>query len=166
MTNTASVVYIVLLVICAITAIAESRGGNTIQPPDVETGFSEIRGSITRWVITVSSLVLGLQLILFYGRLDNLFNPDIGSKIGAYLNCRQLITDRLRPPPKFWQSPTSISAAAEHLGGGRWQLRGVVDSPTESGGTFHADYTCILQLEEGGRWRAERVTVTPRSVIK
>jgi hypothetical protein len=61
-------------------------------------------------------------------------------------------------------NPTSISAAAEHLGGG-CQLRGVVDSTEESGFTFHADYTCILQLEEGGQWRAEQLKLIPQSLV-
>ena len=61
--------------------------------------------------------------------------------------------------------PTSSSAAAEHLGGGRWQLRVVVDSTEESGGTFHADYTCILQLEEGGQWRAEQLKLIRQSLV-
>ena len=164
MIKTASGVYIFLLVTCAIIAIARSRGGNTIEPPGADTSFSKVRASIVRWGITGSSLVICLLLILNYGNLDNLFRPDIGSSIDAYLNCRQLISDRLQATAKVGENPISISAAAEHLGGGRWQLRGVVDS-TESGSTFHADYTCILQLEKGGQWRAEEVTLTPRSLV-
>jgi hypothetical protein len=152
-------------VICAIIAVARPRGGNSIEPPDVEPGFSRVGRSIVRWGITLSSLVLSLMIIHSYGNLDNLFHPDIGSKIDAYLNCRRLVSEQLRTPARFGENPTSIGATAKHLGGGRWQLQGVVDSPTESGTIFHADYACILQLEEGGQWRAERVTLIPRSLI-
>jgi hypothetical protein len=157
--------YIFLVVICAIIAIARWRGGNMNETSEAETGLSKVRVSIVRWGITVSSLVICLLLILYYVNLDNLLSPDIGSKTDAYLKCRQLISDRLQSTAKFGMKPTSISAAAEHLGGGCWQLRGVVDSTEESGGTFHVDYTCILQLEEGGQWRAEQVKLIPRSLV-
>ena len=112
----------------------------------------------------VSALVLGVFLLLAYQSLKSpkedleakARRDKYGSKSEAWFMAQQFVEDRLKSPGTaeygqqgLWDTDERVT----DLGGGKYRVRGWVDSQNSFGAKVRANFALTIQYDGNERWR-------------
>lgn len=110
-------------------------------------------------ILVLVALVVGLMII---GSLtQGTPTPAAPDRVGAFLVCKQFVTERLRAPTtaKF---PNSSDAAVNLVSGGEWTVASHVDSQNGFGAMIRSSFTCTVKPVEGDKWRLVEIKIDGR----
>jgi len=110
-------------------------------------------------IVVLVALVVGLVII---GSLtQGTPTPASPDRVGAFLACKQFVTERLRAPTtaKF---PNSSDAVVNLVSGGEWTVASHVDSQNGFGAMIRSTVTCTVKPVEGDKWRLVDIKIDGR----
>ena len=91
---------------------------------------------------------------------DGFQPPPIGSKSGAYANCKGIVTSKLKAPATA-QFQSAFGATITDLGKGTYVVLSYVDSQNVYGALLRAPFTCRITYDGRGSWNLETLRFSP-----
>lgn len=105
-------------------------------------------------VILVIIICIGTYFIMQSQAEDK---PDTGDNTGAYVVCKDFVTDRLKAPSTA-EFPSMYYSTIEKLTDTTWRVKSYVDAQNSFGAMIRTNFICEVRYTGNNNWRLVDLT--------